>query len=96
MGRGGHNPTHHGNRVYLMDRDILGPRYITAYGHKQKQQIGQELIQSVYIRGGRFMDKVDGIYGREVTDGIRIRKKVAQALSEFRDISKFLDGLDLE
>jgi hypothetical protein len=90
MGRGGHNQTHHGNRVYLMDRDTLGPRYITAYGHKQKQQIGQELIQSVYIRGGHFMDKVDGIYGREVTDGRRIHTKAAQALSEFRV------GLDLD
>jgi hypothetical protein len=97
MGRGGHCQKHPGNLEYLTQRDMLGPRYVAAVGHRAKQMVEDELIGRVYASNGRFVEKVNGTTGtqwKRVTDRTRIRTKVSQALREFRITPAVMEELD--
>ena len=90
LGRGGHCARHLGNQFFLRERDRLRRPYRDAYGNVAKRQIQTQLLQSVYDRNGRFLEKIeyhdahDKIikYWEVVTDERQIYKKAAQALRE--------------
>jgi hypothetical protein len=89
LGKGAHNVHHVGNQVYLYDAKQLHDRYRNTNRHADKRQFQEELIQYVYARNGRFMEKVkDNLNGQpieywvEVHNFEKLCEKAAQALRE--------------
>ncbi len=89
LGRGGHCAHHEGNRLFLQERDRLHRQYRNAHGNVTKRSIQTQLLQYVYNRNGRFLQRMEyhenGItweYWQVVTEARQIYKKAAQALRE--------------
>ena len=91
-GRGGQCATRVGHQQYLQERNRLCTQYRDAAANASKRQIQTRLIQHVYDKGGRFLEKVEYLdvnnrviqCWQVVQNGQRLYKKVAQALREGR------------
>jgi hypothetical protein len=81
MGRGGNARHHPGNQWYLAAKARLQDNYLLTLSSDEKRKISQQLIESVYARGGRFLEKVSKGTFVEV-DSKRARIKASQALRE--------------
>lgn len=68
LGRGGRTNRHPGNKRYLKEKERLRPQYLTATGKEAKARIGRELVNSVYMRGGRFLKLAQGDDGGDGGD----------------------------
>lgn len=91
MGRGG-KPRHHaGNQWYLSAKRSFQEDYGAAHTREEKTKISQQLVDAVYARGGRFLEKVAGNWYLEV-DNELARKKASQALRE--DLKQHSDRHD--
>ena len=89
LGRGGHCAHHEGNRLFLQERDRLYQQYRIAHGNLIKRSIQTQLLQYVYNRNGRFLQRMEYHendiiceYWQVVTEARQIYKKAAQALRE--------------
>ena len=82
MGRGGRSNQHHGNRLYLADRDELRKLYVKTKEKAQKTLLSKELVGRVRARGGRFMaDNKKTKKWKEVEFSVA-RKKASQCLRD--------------
>jgi hypothetical protein len=81
MGRGGTSRHHPGNQWYLAAKRSLQKEYFTAYTREEKTGLSKRLVDSVYARGGRFLERVAGSWYLEV-DTEQARRKASQALRE--------------
>jgi hypothetical protein len=81
MGRGGHARYHPGNQWYLAEKTQLQKVYLTLHSREEKTKLSKQLAESVYARGGRFLEIVSKGKYVEVDSG-RARLKASQALRE--------------
>jgi hypothetical protein len=88
MGRGGMARHHPGNKWYLGAKSRLQEDYFSVHTNEEKTQISHQLVDTVYARGGRFLEKLStGTFvevGRK-----RVRIKASQALREVAKLREF-------
>jgi DNA-binding SARP family transcriptional activator len=82
MGRGGMARHHPGNKWYLAAKTRLQEDYFSARTIEEKTKISHQLVDTVYARGGRFIEKVSSTGTFVEVGRKRVRIKASQALRE--------------